>query len=219
MATVHYDTITMAAASLLISRTGDGNVAAALTENVPAVGMSQIHHFQAHEIADLKLHMKHTQPEWYAKVRSWSDRRDENIDFAVQFLEAGGLVNNHLVLPNEALTFQGLNSTATAIVELSKGRQRGPWRMDDPEPYQQGQMVTTWEQQAQRQQALLRNQEREGRREAGGRHDRQQGGHGGGRDEHYGYGGGYSGRDGGNGGERHERYEEEHHDDYYDHNF
>lgn len=121
MATIRYDTATLAACSLLTSRLTDAQTATALTANVPAVGMSHITHFQAREIVDIRLHIKHTQPEWNWHTAAWRGNRDPNIDRAVHFLQQGGLRNNKLVLPNEALTFYGLKSTAQAIMEVTAG--------------------------------------------------------------------------------------------------
>lgn len=124
MATIRYDTATLAACSLLTSRLTDAQAATALTANVPAVGMSHITHFQPLEIVDMRLHIKHTQPEWNWHTTAWRGNRDPNIDRAVQYLQQGALRNNNLVLPNESLTFYGLKSTAQAIMEMAAGGQQ-----------------------------------------------------------------------------------------------
>ena len=116
---------TLATTSLLLVRIKNHTrVAAALTANAPYIGWGNAP-FTVHSVEKIEEYMQREKPEWMEHVDQLkANTDDKDIDKAVDYLEKGMLMSEHVHLPDEPGSCRGLENLIKVIIEIAGGAQQ-----------------------------------------------------------------------------------------------
>ena len=109
------DAVTLVATSFLVLGCDEERIPAILNSNIPTVGGGEITNFTPDHVKEIMEYAQLNQPEWYQGLKDW-DRRDENIENAVEFLKFGGIKDGRVVIPDVGADHVGLKTIARSII-------------------------------------------------------------------------------------------------------